>query len=212
LRLRAVANLADREFAEATQALGEVLAIRAARYGAEDWRVREIRIDLTHANRLASLTQAQRVELEWARNLNGEAVELRAAGKLKQASEKLDQALELTRSLVGVDAPGALVILWNLAIVAEQRGNEANAEKWYRENVKLHNANYGPDHPEVRKARETLAGFIRASCAAARGARGAEASDLQPSRGVASGDNTARLKPLAGYRCTHRTRTRRIAV
>ncbi|MCH7726070.1 MAG: tetratricopeptide repeat protein, partial [Planctomycetes bacterium] len=150
----------DRQFTQSQHQYNEALAIRTARYGADDWRTREIRSEIVHVAALEKLSDEQWKTLEATRVLEDEAMKLYREEKYKEAAVMVDQALESFASLLGAADPETLNCISNRAVLAENLDDFALAEKYLRKYVAARLARLGFGHVQSRSAFERLADFL----------------------------------------------------
>lgn len=103
---------------------------------------------------LAGLPQARG---ELASALCNQGALYQRLGRLDQAREKLERALELLRGELGTNTPHYHAALNALGAVHYAAGRFQEAWDCFLEAARAGEALYGPDHPEVRAAREHCA-------------------------------------------------------
>src|SRR5262249_19060981 len=113
------------DFATARKARGEIVALRTKVYGADDWRVRDARLDLEHVHLLAGLDAPSRRQLRQAQQQNAQVEQLLRQGQARQALPLAVQALETRRHLLGEKHPQYATSLNNLAGLYQAMGSYA---------------------------------------------------------------------------------------
>jgi Tetratricopeptide repeat len=93
------------DFPAAGQRLREVQHIQTARYGQDNWRVRDARLALDDVQLRAKLDGAQRKRLAEAERLHGQILALHTKGKSREAIPLAERALALRKQVLGDKHP-----------------------------------------------------------------------------------------------------------
>ena len=145
------------KFDLAAKARQEVLDVRKALNGPDDWRTTNARLDLEQTDRLARLTREQRQDLRRAQALHVEAVELHGLGKFVLATEKAEQILQLRQGVLGAQHLAVAYSCNNLAHLHYTQGQYGKAEPLYQKALDIKLKVYGERHPDTAAGYNNLA-------------------------------------------------------
>ncbi|WP_164928885.1 CHAT domain-containing tetratricopeptide repeat protein [Gloeobacter violaceus] len=96
-------------------------------------------------------------ELAEAARLDEQGVQLREAGRYKEAQPLAEQALATREKALGPEHPEVAKSLNNLALLYTERGEYAEAEPLFRRALAIREKAFGPEHPEMAKSLNNLA-------------------------------------------------------
>lgn len=124
----------------------EVLQLRAGRYDAEDWRIKDPQGIIRELERILALTRDRRAQLTQADRLLAEAQTLRDAGKFAEALQAVSQALQIRRELLGTDSRAYIECAYRMAELYLGKGEPARAEQLLREITPVFARLFGEKH------------------------------------------------------------------
>jgi CHAT domain-containing protein/Tfp pilus assembly protein PilF len=107
----------------------------------------------------ASGVSAQLDDLEEAKRLNRQVVELYEAGRYDEAIPLAERALAIREKALGAEHLAVAQSLNSLAILYEAKGNYGRAEPLYQRTLTLREKLQGAEHPEVATALNNLGGL-----------------------------------------------------
>jgi tetratricopeptide (TPR) repeat protein len=145
------------DFAAASKARQEALAIRIKQHGAEDWRVTDARLALADVNNLARMTHQQRRRLTEAYRLGGEVVRLSRQGRFREAVDQARQVVEICKQVLGEKHPVYATSLNNLAELYRSQSDYARAEPLCRQATEIYKQALGEKHPSFALSLNNLA-------------------------------------------------------
>jgi tetratricopeptide (TPR) repeat protein len=111
----------------------------------------------------ASSALAQSADLEEAKRLNNQVVQLHRQGKYAEAVPLGQKALNIVEKVLGPDHPDVATSLNNLAVLYDTQRRYAQAEPLYKRSLAIEEKALGPDHPDVGTSLNNLAELYRES-------------------------------------------------
>jgi tetratricopeptide (TPR) repeat protein len=150
------------DFAAARRACREVLTIRRKLDGPGHWRVADARRALEDLERRSGLSPAQRQRLGEASRLNEEARALYGRGKSREAIRAAQQALAISKEVLGERHPDYANSLNNLAELYEAMGDYGKAEPLCRQALAINKEALGDKHPNYATSLNNLAELYHA--------------------------------------------------
>jgi CHAT domain-containing protein/tetratricopeptide (TPR) repeat protein len=145
------------DFPAAGKRLQEVRDIQTARYGKDDWHVKDARLALADVELRAKLDGKQRKQLAEAKRLNEEVFALYGKGKSREAVPLAERALVLHKQVLGEKHPNYAGSLINLAALYESMGDYAKAEPLFRQAPAIVRQVLGDKHPFFATSLNNLA-------------------------------------------------------
>ena len=101
-------------------------------------------------------------ELEAAKRLNQQAIQLYRQGRYGEAEPRLKQALEIHRRVLGDDHPATATSFNNLALLYRAQGRYGEAEPLFQKALAIRRRILGDDHPDTASSLNNLAELYRA--------------------------------------------------
>ena len=93
------------DYADGMRLWRELLSLRTKQYGEHDWRSRDAVIEIGHTTALATLSQAQREQLDRSAVLEAQAEMDRRRGALRAAVAAIEEKLDIDLRILGKDHP-----------------------------------------------------------------------------------------------------------
>lgn len=110
-----------------------------------------------NASSKLELPPEQQTQLDKARELSGQANQLRRQGRIREAATIAEQALEIREKVLGPEHPDTAISLNNLAGIYQAQANYAAAELLYERALKIKEKVFGPEHPGTAISLDNLA-------------------------------------------------------
>jgi tetratricopeptide (TPR) repeat protein len=145
------------EFAAARKARRELLAIRIKLHGEKDWRATDARLDLADVDLLEKLEPEQRRQGSEADALLQRANQLDSQGKAREALSLAERAVEVRRSVYGVEHRRTADAFSWLAGLYQSVGAYAKAEPLYQKAGEVYRKTLGAKHPRYAANLQNLA-------------------------------------------------------
>jgi CHAT domain-containing protein/tetratricopeptide (TPR) repeat protein len=139
----------------------EVLTLRRQRYGADDWRVVDARLDLEDARLLARLSLAQRRRLHQATAWNTQVFRLWQQGKSKKALPLARKALSERREILGEKHRLTAQTWFNLGAQYAALSRIPEALRCYRTALAIRKEMQGEKNPDYANSLDNLASLYQ---------------------------------------------------
>ncbi len=130
-------------------------ALRAERYGADDWQAASARLARRRVEVLTRLNPGERRLLDEADEWVRRARTLDKEGRTRDALDLAGQAAKARRQFLGEDDPDHAAVLEQQAQFHSRLGELAQAEELLRRAVASRNSSQGAKHPEAESARRS---------------------------------------------------------
>ncbi|HEY7311235.1 MAG TPA: tetratricopeptide repeat protein [Gemmataceae bacterium] len=157
--LQFLAQLHERreDWEAARRARKEALAVQQRLYGKEDWRVTDARLALEDMEQRSRLTAKQRVQRRQAAQLRQRAFGMFRSGKYREALPLTQQALTLSKQVLGEQHPDYAKSLTNLGGLYNEMGDYAKAEPLFQQALAVRKQVLGEKHPDYAQSLNNLA-------------------------------------------------------
>jgi len=146
-KLLAMLNEVREDWSGARKACTEVLAMLTQRFGKDNNEVIEARWELEKVETLARMSDQDRRRLKEAIQLERQARELVAHGKVDEAMPLLLQVPAIRKDLLGERTAGYVTDLINLGLALQTQGKQDEALAWFRKALPICQEICGNHHP-----------------------------------------------------------------
>ena len=148
---------AAEDYSEAEKSRQSALDLLTKLHGAGDWRVADARLALEHTRLLEGLDENERKDLRRLDVMNQRVVELRAAGKFREALSLAQDSLEIVKTTLGKEHRFYAFGLNELAYEYHSLQDYAHAEPLYRQALEIYKNVLGEEHPSYAGVLNNLA-------------------------------------------------------
>jgi CHAT domain-containing protein/tetratricopeptide (TPR) repeat protein len=138
----------------------EIVEIKAALLGDQNWEVADARRDLADVERNRRRTPEERRQVIEAERLRKRAQQLCGAGKWPEALPLAEKSVAIRERLLGKDSPGYAAGLSKLADVCAGLGQTERALALYRQVVEIRRHCLGENHPVYAQGLHNLAAAL----------------------------------------------------
>lgn len=158
--------LAEREmeregFVQAARRWSEALSIRTTLYGTSDWRVIDTSLNLGRAQQMEKLDRQQRQALADAQRAYKRVSVLHEQGKDAEALKLAEQVRATRVQILGAAHVDYAMVLNDMAVMCDNTGDYARAERLYGEAIEILKKTLGQSHPEYATGLNNLAEIYR---------------------------------------------------
>ncbi|NJM70582.1 MAG: tetratricopeptide repeat protein [Scytonema sp. RU_4_4] len=148
----------DASLATLYSRLGQIYQRRLERSEAQDYK-KEQDLAIKYLSKAAELQKELGLETDLATSLNNLAYLYDSQGRYSEAEPLCQQALELSKRLLGEQHPNVADSLHNLAGLYRSQGRYTEAEPLYQQALELGRRLLGDEHPSVATSLNNLAGL-----------------------------------------------------
>jgi tetratricopeptide (TPR) repeat protein len=135
------------DFLLAEKVRGEVLVLRIKVFGPQHWRVTDARLAIDHVKKLQLLTPAERADLDRARVLRQDVVDLDTKKRYDDALPPARQSLAIREKLLGENHPDTAQAINLLGVVLDHQKDYAAALPFFERALAVRIKIQGEEYP-----------------------------------------------------------------